>query len=136
MLKKKFHYTTVLGVIHDRIILNNEPYDLLSFLVGFSVTQSNYREARNSCLWYLQQKFSDLESIEVKLAFDQLDRIPEYDTLCIATDVENWLKTNSAIFQVYGEYIEVRKNDNKSNKTTKKTNLAFLHEELKRLKLN
>ncbi len=122
--KKFFHYTIILGVIHDRIILNNEPYDLLSFIVGYPVTQKNYNEARTKCLCYLQQAFSKLGNIQTIEAFRELDKIQDGNALCDAMTINEWLSRNDHTFLSYGEMIEIEKI--KQNSGKRAANILYL----------
>jgi hypothetical protein len=138
MSKKKFHYTTVLGVMHNRIISDNEPYDLLTFLVGYTVTVENYTKAREECLPYLCQKFPILGDITAIEAFRVLDDIQDGDVLCDAMVMAGWLAKNSQIFLAYNEMIEIEVDTEKVSVNTSKRrqNIIFLHETLKKLGMN
>ena len=130
--KKFFHYTSVLSVLHNRI-LNDEAYNLLSFLVGYNVSLNNFIEAREKCLDYLIHKFPKLVDIKSLEAFKCIDNIQEGDILCDAMIVENWLNENCDTFLVYGENIEIAKMKQECITNTKAENLVFLHQELTKL---
>ena len=132
--KKFFHYTSVLSILHSRI-LNDEAYILLSFLVGYNVDLNNFIEAREECLDYLLHNFPRLKDIKTVEAFRCLDNIQEGDILCDAMIIENWLSENSDIFLFYNEEIEIGEMEQKHT-DTKGKNIIFLHQELERLGLN
>ncbi|KXJ99155.1 MAG: hypothetical protein UZ19_OD1000453 [Parcubacteria bacterium OLB19] len=129
MLKKNFfHYTSVLGVIHDRI-LDDEAYDLLSFLAGYNVCLNNFTVARGGCLSYLQQTFPKLGNIHVIEAFRELDDIQEGDILCNSLITKRWLIRHNDIFLVYGKMIEIEKI--KQNAEKRANNILYLRNFIK-----
>ena len=121
--KKFFHYTSVLGVIHDRI-LDDKAYHLLSFLTGHNVYLNNFTVARGECLSYLQQTFPELGNIHVIEAFRELDDIQEGDILCNSLITKQWLIRHNDIFLVYGKMIEIEKI--KQNAEKRAENILYL----------
>ena len=136
MSKKRFHYTVILGVIHGRIILNKEPYALLSFLVDYPVTLEKYTVAREQCLNYLIQEFPELNTITVKEAFSELDTIQDSNPLCDALVIEQWLIRKSDLFLTHGEWIEVDKAKVNVKASRKMNNILYLHSALEKLGMN
>ena len=90
---KRFHFSTVLGIIHNQK-LSGETASLLSYILNKQIRDEQVIELMPSCRDDLLKQFPNLNSDEIRQAFIKLNQDLDVDSnnfVCPAEQIGNWL---------------------------------------------